>query len=440
MPVLAVMALMATACATPPGGEEPAASPAEGLTDDGADDRTEDVAADPEAPAAGGPITIGTLVPFTGDYSWVGANVQPVVDLVVGQINDSGGIDGRQIDTVQGDTEGVVDAGVAAAQQLVQTQDVVAMIGPTSLSFTGVRQVIEDFGVPIISPTAGTVELDTAGTEYFFRTVPSDSLGGRAIARAVTDPEYTGGTSWERPALMVGDAPALVSFEEPIQSALEADGVELTSTIRFAVGKQSYRSEIAEVMAGDPDIIVLVAQPEDSAKIMKNAFEAGYEGDWFMTQDQTHADYVTLAGPQVVEGAFGLVETAPEGVEDRLAEFSEALGQEPGIFQTNTYDAITITALAMLEAALAGEDITREAVNEHLRSVSNPDEGDVVVGSFQEGKTALGDGQGIDYQGLGGPIDFDEYGNVTAPFEIMRIEGGELTSVAYLPAEELELD
>lgn len=430
--VLTAIGMLATAC----GGESTSQGSESPVTADGTAAGGE--TSESEATSAGGEITIGTLLPFTGDYSWVGANVQPVVKLVVDKVNESGGIDGREIQTTQGDTEGVVDAGVTAAQQLIQTQDVVAIIGPTSLEFTGVRQVVEDFEVPVVSPSAGTVEWDTAGEDYFYRTVPSDSLGGGAIARAVTDSAYTGGAAWERPALMVGDAPALVSFEEPIKSALEAKGVELATSTRFSVGKQSYRSEVAEVMGGDPDIVILVAQPEDSAKIMKNAFEAGYEGDWFMTQDQTHADYIKLAGREVVEGAFGLTETAPEGVEDRIAQFTEALGQEPDIFQTNAFDAINVTSLAMLEAALGGEEVTRETINEHLPSVANADEGDTVVHSFEEGKAALEEGQSIDYQGLSGPIDFDDYGNVTAPFEIMQITNGELNSVAHLPADALE--
>ena len=64
-------------------------------------------------------LPVGLLVPFTGQYDWVGANVQPVAQMIADEINESGGINGAQIRLLQGDTEGTVDAGFTAAQKLI---------------------------------------------------------------------------------------------------------------------------------------------------------------------------------------------------------------------------------------------------------------------------------------------------------------------------------
>ena len=115
--------------------------------------------------AQGGSIKVGILLPFTGQYDWVGANVQPVAQMIADEVNQSGGIGGRDIVFSQGDTEGTVDAGFTAAQKLVNVDNVVALLGPTSLSFSGSKQLIQDTAVPMVSPTAGTTELDKAGTK-----------------------------------------------------------------------------------------------------------------------------------------------------------------------------------------------------------------------------------------------------------------------------------
>ena len=171
-----------------------------------------------------GDLKIGLLLPFTGQYAWVGSNVQPVARMIAHEVNASGGIGGREIAFAQGDTEGVVDAGTTAAQKLVNVDDVLAILGPTSLSFSGARQPILRNDVPMVSPTAGTTALDRACRDVCFRTVPSDSLGGRAIARAATDAQYLAGEEAARSdvVLMVGNAPAMVSFKEPIARAFEA--------------------------------------------------------------------------------------------------------------------------------------------------------------------------------------------------------------------------
>jgi ABC-type branched-subunit amino acid transport system substrate-binding protein len=402
----------------------------------------------PEVPGAeqdsgnesgGGELTVGSLLPYTGEYSWVGENVEEVEQMIVEEINSSGGIDGQEINLVRGDTEGTVDAGVLAARKLANTDQAVAFVGPTSLSFTGVRQVIEDTGTPIVTPTAGTVEFETAGQSLFYRTVPSDSLGGRAIAKAITDAESVlGGESFDNVSLMVGDAPALVSFEEPIVSAMEEFGQPLDGNIRFTPGRESYRSEVAEILRENPEMIILVGSPADSAKIMRQAQQSGYDGSWFVTQDQTNEDYIKLTGADVVEGIYGLQEAAPEAAADLRETFTEALGHEPDIFQTNAYDSVNVLTLAMYAAAKEDGEVTRETIDAHIPGVANPEDGDVVVTSFEEGKGAIDEGKGIDYQGLSGPVDFDEYGNITSPFEVMQVQGGEFAPVSVIEAEQLQ--
>jgi ABC-type branched-subunit amino acid transport system substrate-binding protein len=433
---------MLGACVQQPPAPEPAAPEAvetEAMPEEPmAEEPTEAPPAEPT-----GELPVGILLPFTGQYAWVGSNVQPVAQMIVDEVNESGGIDGATIRLVQGDTEGVVDAGTTAAQKLVNVDQVLALLGPTSLSFTGVRQVVADNGVPMVSPTAGTTELNQAGTEYFYRTVPSDSLGGRAIARATTDAEYLDRDEpFSTISLMVGQAPALISFRDPIVEGLEEFGGSAAEVVEYTTGKQSYRSEVQTALAPDPDLIILIGNPEDSARIMQNAFEAGYEGTWFVTQDQTTSEFIELASPDLVEGIYGLeevpaaeAEALQEAFAQRLVEYS---GNEPQIFGTNTYDAANVLFLAMLRAQLEDGEVTRQTIADNIPVVANPDEEDVVVNSYTEGMEALRAGEGIDYQGLVGPVDFDEYGNITAPFGIRQVQDGEWVTVATVSAGDLQ--
>lgn len=429
---LTASAVMLAACGAPtvPGTED--TGPAEVATDGS----TQSEAA---GGSEGGTLSIGLPLPYTGEYAWVGENVEAAARPMVEAINAAGGIDGQQIEIVRGDTEGTVDAGVLAARKLANTDQVLAFIGPTSLSFTGVRQVVVDTNMPVVTPTAGTVEFDTAGTSLFHRTVPSDSLGGRAIAKALSDPAtYLDGATVTNVALMVGDAPALVSFQEPIEQSLTDFGVEHGKTVNFSVSRESYRSEVSDVLGTDPDMIILVGSPADSAKIMQQAKQNGYSGGWFVTQDQTNADYVELAGADVVEGIFGLQEAQAETEGDLRQEFEDFLGHAPDIFQTNTYDAVNVTTLAMYAAKVNDGEVTRETIEANIDGVANPEEGDEVVTSFEAGKAAIDAGKGIDYQGLSGPVDFDDYGNITAPFEVLQVQEGAFTQVTVLGAEDLQ--
>lgn len=389
------------------------------------------------------PLKVGLLLPFTGDYAWVGANVQPVAKMIADQVNKSGGIDGRKITLVLGDAQGTVDGGFAASQKLVNVDNVLAVVGPTSLAFDGARNILIDNKVPMITPTAGTTALNKANDTYFFRTVPSDSLGGRAIARAATSAKLLHRDhAFKHPVLMVGQSPAMISFRDPIVKSFADFGTKISKTIEYKPSKASYRSEVQQAMNQKPDVIVLIGTPEDSARIMHAAFQAGYSGSWFVTQDQTNADFVKLASPQLVEGIYGLEEVASADStkrnDDFRKEYKAYSGKDVAIFGTNTYDAMNVLALAMLQAQLKDGKVDRATITASIRTVANPAKGDVPVYNYADGKKALEAGKGIDYQGLVGPVDFDKYGNITAPFGIRQVKNGKWETISVVGAKQLK--
>ncbi|WP_268952092.1 ABC transporter substrate-binding protein [Salinigranum halophilum] len=413
----------------------------EGDTSDGSTSPTTDTGAGSGSGSGSADASIGVLLPFTGEYDWVGGNVLPVVEMLVDALNSSGGIDGTQVRVVQADTEATVDASVSAAQKLINVDSVDLIVGPTSLTFTGVIDLIRENGVPVVTPTAGTTALDSVGGEYIFRTVPSDSLGGRAISRAARNQEFNTAASYENMGLMVGNAPALQSFKEPISSSFEEYGGTLTSVLDYATGKSSYQSEVSKMLSSDPELVTLVGTPEDSAKILRAAFQAGYEGNWFVTQDQTNADFLELTDDRVTEGILGLVEAdSPAAVEvgrveQFAADFQSYAGREPGIFAKNTFDAVNIGALAMKAALAADGELTRDGIAAQIRPVATP--GGETVTNYAEGAAALDAGSEVNYEGLVGPCDFDENGDIASPFAVMKASDGAWEQVATLPADEL---
>lgn len=316
-----------------------------------------------------------------------------------------------------------------------------AIVGPTSLTFSAVIDFFQENEVPVVSPTAGTTALNDVGGEYIFRTVPSDSLGGRAIAKAARSKEYNTVSSYERMGLMVGKAQALQSFKKPISTSFEEFGGTVTTELDFKTGKSSYQSEVQSMMDSDPEVIALVGSPEDSVKIMQAAFQAGYEGNWFVTQDQTNAEFLKSTSDKVTENILGLQEADnPEAkesgrIEAFVSSYKEMHGSEPGLFAKNTYDAMNVVGLTMAATVEAGAELTGPEIAGRIRDVSNPPE--TTVTDYAAGAAAIADGDDINYEGLVGPIDFDETGDIQSPFAIMKANADAWNSVAVLPASEL---
>jgi ABC-type branched-subunit amino acid transport system substrate-binding protein len=388
-------------------------------------------------------LKIGVLLPFSGDYAWVGANVLPVVNMVADEINAEGGIDGRQGSVVQGDTEASPDASASAASRLVDVEDVDAVVGPTSITISAVIDTLVENEVPVITPTAGTTSLDNRGGDYIFRTVSSDALGGRAIAKAARDQQYNTLQDYERMALMVGNKEVFQSFKEPVRSSFEEFGGTVTTAMDVRTGKASYTSEVQQMIDSDPEICVLIMSVEDSVKVTEAGFQAGYEGNWFATQDQTNADFLSQSENQVTNDMLGLNAAAYQPAQEagRLEEFfsriKEYAGWDEGgkVFATNTYDAANVIGLAMKQVAANDSDLTGPNIADAITTVAKPPE--ETVTSYTAGASAIESGTDVDYEGLVGPINFDEDGDIVAPFSIKIAQDGKWTEASRLPPEAL---
>ena len=386
-------------------------------------------------------LPVGVLLPFSGEYAWVGENVLPVVRMLAAEINEQGGIGGRELTLVQGDTEGSPEASISAAEKLINVDEVAGIIGPTSITMSSVFDLFQENQVPTVTPTAGTTSLDDRGGEYVFRTVPSDALGGRAIARALRSREYNTVADYSEMALAVGNQEVFQSFKQPIQSSFEEFGGSVAESFDVKTGKASDESEAQTIVSSDPEITTLVASKDDSIRIMRAAFQAGYEGNWYVTQDQTTEVFLEEAPEEVTQGILGLQSAPYQEAEEagRIDAFQERVreytGSEPRQFARNAYDAMNTLGLAMQATAVAGDDVTPTNVAGNVRTVTDP--ADTVATNYTDGAAALEDADALDYRGLVGPIDFDADGDVSAPFSIQLADGGGWTEASVIPPNEL---
>ena len=78
---------------------------------------------------AADPIKIGVDGPFTGGSSSMGVSMRDGVRLATEEINKSGGVLGRQIQLVERDDEAKNERGVQIAQEFINKEKVVAVVG-----------------------------------------------------------------------------------------------------------------------------------------------------------------------------------------------------------------------------------------------------------------------------------------------------------------------
>jgi len=75
-------------------------------------------------------VKIGNLTPLSGDYAYYGEWEKRGIDLALGEINKSGGINGREVEIVRVDDRADPVACVEALNGLIHIHKVQVIVGP----------------------------------------------------------------------------------------------------------------------------------------------------------------------------------------------------------------------------------------------------------------------------------------------------------------------
>ncbi len=364
---------------------------------------------------AADPIPLGLLLPYTGDWAWVGAGADPGGELAVQEINADESLwpIGRPIKLYKGDTETKSKPAIEAARKLYDVNKVVGIVGPSSASIRSVIPLSKEAGAVEISPTAGTTKLDVIGGgidgEHIYRTVSSDvvmTAGMVYYAMKTFNPK--------KAATFTADTEGSRSIYGGVVDACKVKGLPLVAEIEFPLNQASYRAELKKLFADKPDVIFWEANPETDATIFKQWYEMGLGGQWIGSDFANRTS--AKASLPASEGAIGV---NPGVLEDertkawgqRLNKISGKEGVTP--FSANTYDATIIFALAIE----SGKSADRKSIVENVRKVAQPP-GEKVY-NYADGIKLLRAGKKINYEGIAGTQDWNQFGD---PITFLKVE------------------
>ena len=383
--------------------------------------RATNVSAESGAAPAEGIINIGVLQSLTGDLGAYGGSMSDAMKLAAKQINENGGLLGKKLMLLVEDDQTNNVAAVDAANKLVKVDRVPVIVGDTgSGQSMSIIDITTKSGVLQISSSNTGTEFTTYNdSDLYFRTAPSDTLQGSAMANLAKERGY------KTVSTIVINNPYGVGFEEVFVKAFEADGGKVLERIRYDPSQTIFDSEVQKVAASNPEFVMMVSYPETGSLILRTAYEKGAltNTPWLLSEGLKAENLADLAGKDsrgryIVAGLQGLApdENAGGKAYDAFRILYKAeYGKEPGIYCTNSYDALAVVALAIEQAKSA----TGRAIADNIRSVANPP--GIEVSDLKEALSLVRDGKDIDYQGTSGNITFDEYGDVSGSYTVWTI-------------------
>ena len=350
-------------------------------------------------PTGDGILRIGTLFPASGPLAGFSAAQVAGVNAAVREINTAGGVLGAPVEIVNRDAgaDGSGTAGPSFDDLVAHGVDVV--IGPSSSATAQeLLPAATVASVPVISPSASGAVTDDAG--WFFRLAPTDADEGDALARLLV----AAGAS-HIALVHLGEEPGAAT-SDALAAGLEAQDAELVADVP---GEGDAAAAVEQVSAADPDAVVLAAPDggEPTMALISALTAAGLGGDTLWLTGALAA-----YGAALPTGTLTGVTAVVPGFSPDDALRARFLLEDPGLrnlrFAAEAYDA---TILAALEATLAGDD-GGASIDRMLPAAAA---GGIPCTSFGECLDVLSTQDDIDYQGMTGPVDLDENGDLMHP-------------------------
>ena len=353
----------------------------------------------------GNTIKVGVIANTTGDSSQYGIAVSQGAKLYIKQLNEEGGINGKQIEVVEYDDKGATADAVNAYERM-KSDGVTAVIGAvlTNTTLAVADKTYEDnmpqitasataASVTVLDPTDENSDIRT----NVFRACFIDPFQGEKMAEyaqklgatkcAVL---YDSGNDY---AKGVGDAFAAKCKELGIECTVEG----------YATGDKDFKAQLTNIKASGAEYIMCPNYLEDVGLIVTQARQqgitAGFLGGDGWSGVSAYASAEDLEGSYFCSG-YALGSNA-EFEEAYAAEYGEAPKQ---MFEALGYDA----ALLMCNAIKSAEEQSLEAGSDEYKQA--------VIDAMKATNSL---------EGVTGTFSFDDQNNPIKSASILQIQGGE---------------
>ncbi len=368
--------------------------------------------------AAAAEVKVGIILGFTGPIESLTPGMAASAELAFKEASDSGKLlGGETITPIRADSTCVdAAAATAAAERLVTSDNVVALMGPDCSGVTTAvtNSVAVPNGVTVISPSATSPALTTIEDKgLFFRTAPSDARQGEVLADIVI------GRGIKDVAVTYTNNDYGKGLADSFTEAFKAKGGNVAIVAAHEDGKGDYSAEVGALAAsGAKDLAVFGYVDQGGRGIIQSAIDAG-AFDRFILGDGMIGESLMQNVSGDLTGSFGTLPGSESEGTATFAEVAKAGDVDPdGPYRPESYDAAALIALAMQAAGSAD----RAAIAENVMKVANAPGEKIMPGEIAKGLEILAGGGDIDYVGASN-VEFTDVGEAAGSYKEMEIDG-----------------
>ena len=345
----------------------------DGETSEGEESSTEEASS-----GDGEVIHIGANLELSGEVATYGQSISEGIDLAVEEINESGGINGMQIEVTKVDNKSDAAEATNGAIKLTSQDQVTAIIGAaTSGNTLAQAEIANDTETILLSPSATapnvTVNEDGSLNEYVFRTSYIDPFQGTVAANFAL--EELGVT---KAAIYADNASDYAKgLGEAFKETFEAGGGEIVAEEAYVAKDTDFRSTLTRINSADPEFVFIPGYYEEVGLIVQQARDMGIDVPLMGADGWDSPTLLELAGAEALNNTFITNHYSSEDPDETIQNFVTKFGEKydgssPNAFHALGYDAVYLLKDAIERAGSIEPAAIKEALEatEELSLVS----------------------------------------------------------------------
>lgn len=323
-------------------------------------------------------VTIAIVSATSGDFADNGIDNVNGAMVAVKEINNSGGINGRKVETIVFDDRGDPKEAVNIAHKISINNKIMGVVGHlTSGTMKAAASIYSTHGVPVVMPVPTNPGITQQGFKNLFRIPATDSEQGPFLARLVVEKLK------KSKIAIIHDKSA---YGEGIASEFRKELGALSAEIITYEGvpreQRDFRTLLLRLKQLNPEVLFFGGNYTEGALLVKQMKEVGLETLFIAGDGCFGGSFIDLAG-ESAEGAIISFIAPDRESSQKTAEFFKTFEDEYGKVVSVApmgYDA----ALTLLEAMKQSKKINRKNIIETLRSPDFQVEGVTGLIRFKE--------------------------------------------------------
>ena len=320
-----------------------------------------------EKPVVKEPIKIGAILAITGSASWLGEPERNTIVMIADKVNAAGGVNGRKIELIIEDCEGIPANAVTSINKLIKQEDVCAIVGPSRSGVAmALKPIAEANEVPLVACAAAEAIVNPI-SKWVFKTPQNDS---DCVIRIY---EHMKSVNISKIAIITGTTGFGDAGRKQLISIAEKMGITIVADETYNPTDTDMTAQLTKIRGTDAQAVVNWSIVPAQSIVPKNMSQLTMTIPLYQSHGFGNINYVKQAGPAAngiifPAGALLAVDSLPDthprkALLSQYAKDYEAKFNAPAsTFGGHAYDALTVVIEALKKAGTDDKAKLRDAI------------------------------------------------------------------------------